>query len=177
MIRPEAARALRRWREPAAAAALLALALWLGFRGGWVMSGVGGVLALAAASWGFVAVRRLRFAGAGGAPGVVEVVEGQIAYFGPDSGGFVALRDIVEIALVTGPAGMGRAWRIRPAEGPALHVPVAAEGAGRLYDAFAQLPGIDMGRIAAAPEVGATGLLWRHPARPALTARATRALD
>ena len=177
MIRPEAARALRRWREPGAAAALLGLGLWLGLRGGWVMAGVGGALALAALSWGFVALRRLRFAGAGDAPGIVEVVEGQVAYFGPDGGGFVALRDIVEIALVAGPAGAGRAWRIRPAEGPALCVPVAAEGAARLYDAFAQLPGIDMGRIAAAPEAGVTGRLWRHPARPALAPGTTRALD
>ena len=168
LIRPDAAAALHRWREVISAALCLAAGLWLASRGGWVLTGIGAILAALAAGWGFVALRRLRFARGGGAPGVVEVIEGQVAYFGPDSGGFVALRDLVEIALVGDPASEGSAWRLTPAEGPPLIVPVAAEGAERLYDAFAQLPGIDMGRIAAAPQAGTTGRLWHSAVQPAL---------
>lgn len=164
LIRPAAAAALRRWREVLAAALVLAAGLWCATWGGWFWLACGLLLAALAASWGIVALRRMRFAGRGGAPGVVEVVEGQIAYFGPQTGGFLALADLVEIALVADAAG-GRAWRLKPSAGPALLIPVAAEGAGRLHDALAQLPGIDMGRIAAAPGTAAVGRLWRHPLR------------
>lgn len=164
LIRPEAARVIARWREVLAAGAVVAVALWLGTRPGWLLPGLGAVLGGAALAWGFVAFRRLRFAGRGGAPGVVEVVEGQIAYFGPEGGGFVAVGEIVEIAVIRDGAGH-RAFRLVPAEGPALTIPVAAEGAARLHDALAQLPGIDLGRMAAAPGAGTVGRLWRHPAR------------
>lgn len=169
LIRPEAARALARWREVMAAGGVLAAALWLGTRPGWLLPPVGAVLGLAALAWGLVALRRLRFAGPGGAPGVVEVVEGQIAYFGPEGGGFVAVGEIVEIAVILD-AGRRRAIRLVPADGPALTIPMAAEGAARLHDALARLPGIDLGRLAAAPGARPVGRLWRHPSRGRLVA-------
>jgi hypothetical protein len=164
LIRPEAARTIARWREVLAAGGVLAAGLWLGTRPGWLLPPVGAVLGLAALAWGLVALRRMRFAGKGGAPGVVEVVEGQIAYFGPAGGGFVAVGEIVEIAVILDAAGR-RAFRLAPAAGPSLTIPVEAEGAARLHDALAQLPGIDLGRIAAASGARTIGRLWRHPAR------------
>jgi hypothetical protein len=109
-------------------------------RGGWLLGALGLVLAVAAAGWGIVAFRRMRFRGTGDAPGVVEVVEGQIGYFGPTFGGFVALSDLVELRLVD--QSGSRYWRLRTADGQALIVPLMALGAEKLFDAFAALPGL-----------------------------------
>ena len=99
------------------------------------------------------------------APGVVEVDEAQVAYLGPATGGFVSLPELAEIRLI---AVQGqRHWRLKQTDGQALIIPVDAAGAGALYDAFAALPGIDMGRFLAAMEAAALPAelsppLWRR---------------
>ena len=177
LIRPEAAAALSRWREVMSAALVIGAGAWLASRGGWVLTGIGGLMTVAALCWGLVALLRLRFARGGGAPGVVEVVEGQVAYFGPDGGGFVVLEDLREIALVTSPDRRETAWRLTPTGGAPLQIPVGAAGAERLFDAFAQLPGLNLGRVSAAAGEGAAGLLWRRPSRQELPRPGSGALD
>lgn len=170
MIRPEARAALWRWREVAAAAATLAAGLWLFLLGGYILQGMGIVLAVSGAGWLVIAWRRLRFARAVAAPGLVEVDEGQIGYFGAGQGlgGYVALRDLTEIRLLR-LRGV-QYWRLKQTDGQAVLIPVAAAGAGALYDAFATLPGIDMGRLIAALDDGASAQsLWKRSARLPLT--------
>lgn len=180
LIRPEAQAALWRWRELFAAVALAAVGLWLAALGGFVLLPLGAVVVALAAGFGLLAWRRLRFAQTGDAPGVVELDEGQISYFGPDLGGAVALRELVELRLIT--VGGRRLWRLRQQDGQALLIPVDAMGAERLFDAFAGLPGMDTGVLVAAvdPVAGAKAqhglaiaadsrVIWRHPARAALT--------
>ena len=87
LIRPEAQAALWRLREVFAAVGLALLGLWLATLGGFVLVPLGGILIVLAAGFGLLAWRRLRFAQSGDAPGVVELDEGQISYFGPDVGG------------------------------------------------------------------------------------------
>lgn len=148
MIRSEVSAALTRWREAIVAAGVGAFGLWLMALGGWVLTPVGVGLIALAFGLGIVALRRLRFWHGVGAPGVVEVVEGQISYFGPDAGGFVALPDLVELRLIT---RRGRqSWRLKQGDGQALLIPVAAAGAGQLFDAFASLPGLDSQVLVAA---------------------------
>jgi len=185
LIRPEVVAALHRWREVIAAAAVAGGGLWLMGLGGWVLTPVGvGLIALALAL-AVLALRRLRFWHGVAAPGVVEVVEGQISYFGPEAGGFVALPDLVELRLVV---LHGRAhWRLKQGDGQALLIPVAAAGAAQLFDAFASLPGLDSqalvaaldgdagaaaGRalIAAGGDASVIGpVIWRRAPRLALT--------
>lgn len=172
LIRPEAASALARWREPALAGAILALGAWIMAHGGWFLLLVGGAVALVGAALGLSAIRRIRFARTVSAPGVVEVDEGQIAYLGPQMGGFVSLRELVELRIIS--VNGRRHWRLKQADGQALLVPVDAAGAEALYDAYATLPGIDMGRILAALDAGTkapdAGMpLWRRPSFAALT--------
>ena len=161
MIRPELRDALWRWREVIAAAAVVALGLWVASGGGWVLVPFGLGLAGLAAGLAVQAWRRMRFAQGADAPGVVEVDEGQISYMGPALGGFVSVPELVEVRLVT--LRGRRLWRLRQADGQALLVPVDAAGAGALFDVFATLPGMDMpGLLAAlAPEgrSGGTGLV------------------
>lgn len=150
MIRPELAARLRLWQESAAAAAVLALGVWIASLGGWLLQPVGALIGALGAGWLVIALRRLRFARPVADPGVVELDEGQIGYFGAGQGlgGYVALEDLSEIRLLT---LRGRKhWRLKGKDGSAILIPVAAHGASVLYDAFSSLPGIDMGALAAA---------------------------
>lgn len=170
MIRPAARAALLRWREVGAALATLGGGLWLVSLGGWLMQGLGLVVAGLGAGWTVIALRRMRFLRAVTAPGLVEVDEGQISYFGagPALGGQVALRDLAEIRLLH--LRGEHFWRLKQADGQAILIPVAAAGAAALYDAFATLPGIDMRRLSAALNQRATAQsLWRRPTHLPLT--------
>lgn len=161
LIRPELAAQLHRRREVIGAALALVAGLWLATRGGWLLAGLGGTLALAGAGLALVALRRLRFAPQGQGPGVVEVDEGQVGWFGPGIGGYVSLSDLAELGLVT-VQGL-RVWRLRQTDGHLLLVPVNAQGADRLYDALTALPGIDGTRLLAALDAAAdTPVVWRR---------------
>lgn len=170
MIRPELRAALQRHRETLAAAGTAALGLWIATRGGWLLGPLGLGLCALALVWAGTALRRTRFARAVTDPGLVEVDEGRIGYFGAGStvlGGYIALADLAEIRLLT--LRGAQHWRLKTGDGQALLIPVAAAGAPALYDAFAALPGIDMGRLAAAldrREVAQS--LWSRPTRASL---------
>ena len=83
------------------------------------------------------------------APRLVEVEEGAIRYLDPRAlGGEIALRDLSQIRLIRLD---GRAhWRLKTQGGEALLIPVEAAGAAALADAFAALPGFDLGAASAA---------------------------
>jgi hypothetical protein len=139
-FRPEARQTLWRWREVLVALGVLALGLL------WVLGSYGllhllgyAVLALGAVLL-VVGLQRVRFQGGSGGPGVVQVDEGQVAYFGPLTGGSVALREMT--ALILDPTAKPAHWvLIQPGQAD-LQVPLNAEGAAALFDAFASLPGI-----------------------------------
>ncbi|MFD1912708.1 hypothetical protein [Halodurantibacterium flavum] len=179
-LRPEVAAALHRWREVIAAGGAGLVALWFIARGGWLLPGIGIVLLLAAAGFGLVALRRLRFARPVAAPGVVEVLEGQIAYLAPEGGGWVALSELAELGLS---GGAHPRWHLRQRDGRRLEIPVAAAGAERLFDVFTALPGLEARRLLRAldqapdqaPDQWGPGLhiLWLREAGPALTRAAS----
>jgi hypothetical protein len=152
MIRPEVRAMLHRWREVIAAGLAGAAGLWIASLGGYVLMPFGLAVAALAGGWAMIALRRIRFLHGIGAPGVVEVDEGQVGYFGPTFGGFVALADLAELRLAEFYGA--RAWRLKTQDGQVLLIPVDAAGAERLYDAFAALPGIDMARVTAALDHG-----------------------
>lgn len=165
-LRPEVVAGLARWREVIAAAAALTIGGWLVWLGGWFLMPLGAAVCVLAVAWGLIALRRLRFLRGVAAPGVVEVDEGQIGYFGPTFGGFVALSDLAEVRLAVFHGA--RHWRLKTTAGEVLLVPVDAAGAEKLYDAFAVLPGIDMARLVAAIDRGVETLpLWTRT-RPSL---------
>ncbi len=164
------------------ALAVAALGLWWGFSSGGIVKVAGWLLVALAAALLWSALQRLRFAAVSEAPGVVEIVEGQIGYFGPAGGGFAALSEVAEILLAE--RGGARAWVLRtPGQGD-LVIPLGATGAEQLFDAFGSLPGLTGGVLVAAvtPAVatgGATGAIlpalrpgtprlrrvWRRPPR------------
>ncbi|WP_017998316.1 hypothetical protein [Paracoccus sp. N5] len=171
MIRPELAEKLRPWAETGAALAAVGFGLWVFSLGGWLFWPLGGLIAAASAAWALDARRRMRFRHDGLGPGMVELDEGAIRYLSPNRllGGEIGLRELTEIRLMR---LNGRShWRLKSIAGEALLVPVDARGAEFLAGAFATLPGIDMGRVAAALAPGAPTIqtVWTRPARAALT--------
>ena len=169
MIRPEAAAALRRWGEAGAGAALLASGAWLAAAAfglprlfGLAMLAAGAVLAVSG-------LRRARFGARADGPGVVEVVEGRIAYLGPETGGAVALDLLEEVALVR--SGGAPAWRLAAADGGAVTIPHGARGADALPEALAPLPGFDGGAMlrALGDPANGTRVVWRRRPLAALT--------
>ncbi len=147
-VRPELAATLARWREVIAALGLTALGVWLAWQGGYLLLPIGLATVGLGIAWAVLSVRRLRFQQSGEAPGIVRVTEAQIAYMGPRIGGFIGLPELAEIRLLT--LRGRRAWKLRQGDGQVLFIPVEAEGAEALFDAFAALPGMDMAALVAA---------------------------
>lgn len=165
MIRPEATAALARWREALAGLALVAAGLWAALASFGLLAWLGWAGVAAGAALVFAGVQRGRFRGRQGGPGVVEVVEGRIAYFGPLEGGTVALSELEELRL--DPTAEPPAWILVQPERPPLSIPVNAAGADQLFDAFASLPGLQTGHLLAELEKGGRWpvVIWEHPAR------------
>ena len=92
-------------------------------------------------------IQRGRFRTGSGGPGVVQIVEGRIAYFGPLTGGTAELGQLSR--LVLDPSGKPPHWLLhQPGQLP-LAIPLTAEGADALFDAFATLPGLQTERMLA----------------------------
>ncbi|MCB1311317.1 MAG: hypothetical protein KDK29_05220 [Sedimentitalea sp.] len=163
-IRPEARAGIRRWREALAGGGALALGLWWALGPGGLLGWVGwGLVALSAALI-VIGLQRGRFRAGGGGPGVVQVDEGRIAYFGPLTGGAVAASDLVRLELDR--RGKPAHWVLEQPGQPPLYVPVNAEGAEALFDAFSALPGLRTERMLA--ELAAQGrgrvVIWQRGA-------------
>ncbi|MCB1394412.1 MAG: hypothetical protein H6898_14795 [Rhodobacter sp.] len=167
-LRPEARTTLSRWAESGAALALTAVGLWWGWAGLGLVRWGGIVLALTGAALAFGAVQRARFNRPGLAPGIVELDEGEIRYFGPRGGGVLALDRIASLSIS---ADRGY-WLAESLDGEILVIPRAAQGSEALFDAFAALPGLGMEkllRISAQPPAANARTIWRRPARTLLT--------
>lgn len=148
MIRPTVRAFLSRWAEVGAALLALALGLWTASLGGLVLIPFGLVLAAAAGGWALLALRRARFRGDPGAPGLVELDEARLRYLHPKLGGEIALHDLAELRLVS---LRGRqVWHLQDLSGRALLIPLDAAGAADLFDAFAALPGLSSHDLVAA---------------------------
>ncbi|MEO0819186.1 MAG: hypothetical protein AAF074_02060 [Pseudomonadota bacterium] len=171
-LNPEATAFLRRWWETAAALAVLGLGALRLF--GWLTDGhavegvAGAVLVLGGALWLRTALTRALLAGSRRAPGIAAVREGEIAYFGPETGGVMAIDALLRVEVVARPALHGPVWRLTGEDGTVLHIPAGAQGAGAVLDALLGLPGF---RYAEALQTGrgrgsGTVLVWERAAGP-----------
>lgn len=163
-IRPEVHAAILRWREALVGAGILVLGLYwvLGVTPG-LLTWIGYLALFLGTALVLAGLQRGRARVGGGGPGVVQVVERRIGYFGPLNGGLVDLDAITSLSL--DPSEHPRHWVITHEGGPALHIPVNAEGADALFDTFASLPGLSPGRVASTLKQEGAGpiVLWRRP--------------
>ncbi|PIL20334.1 hypothetical protein P775_10315 [Puniceibacterium antarcticum] len=141
MIRPGAQKELRRWRDAIAGAGVLALGLyWAFLTGGGLLHWIGYVVCLCGLALLVAGIQRARFRQGEGGPGVVEINERRIGYFGPLTGGIVDLDDLDALSIDRGEKPPH--WVLVQKGQPPLHIPLTAQGAESLFDSFATLPGI-----------------------------------
>jgi hypothetical protein len=141
-VRPEATRTLSRWRETLIGAGVAALGALLVTTSYGLVWGIGVVLAIAGALLALAGIQRARFRRGGEGPGLVQVLEGQVTYFGPFGGGSVSADDLSRIELDP-VGGASPSWVVTAGFGDSLRIPVDAAGAEALFDVFAGLPGLD----------------------------------
>lgn len=167
MIRPEARAALARWREVILGGLAAALGLfWIAGQQIGILHWLGYVIALGGAALIYTGVQRARFRRGGDGPGVVQVTERRVTYFGPLTGGVADLSDLERITL----DGTGKPphWVLEQPGQPPLAIPLSAQGAEALFDAFSALPGLrteHMLRQIENPPVGKSVIWMRNSAQ------------
>lgn len=168
-LRPEAITVLLRWREAIIGGAVIAGGLY----GAAAAMGITFYLSLLALPIGaalvWEGVYRARLPEGGYGPGVVEVDERQITFFGPRGGGAVSVDALTRVEIVMTDRGAfadDLFWVLHVDDAPPLTIPGDAVGAGQLYDALLALPGLDPGRILAATRdpTPRTSVIWRRRA-------------
>lgn len=164
MIRPEAARALARYREVLIGLGVLALGFYWGFfTGGGILHWIGHAVVILGLALAWVGLRRARLYSDGGGAGIVQVNERQISYFSPDGGGFLSLDSLREVRVIVRDLDSIH-WLFRGSDG-LLAIPIDAEGTNALFDVLSALPGADFG--AATEAMTATEphsyLIWQDP--------------
>ena len=105
------------------------------------------------------------------AAGVVQVLEGRIAYFGPLTGGVADLDRLDRLML--DPSARPPHWLLRSDDGTTLAIPLTAEGADQLFDAFATLPDLRTERMLALMQKPGAGpvMIWQAPRAAAAALR------
>lgn len=162
MIRPDAARGLKRWSETLVAAGVVALGVWWALTTFGIVKWMGAMVAVAGILLLVLAVRRALFWRGSDGVGHVEVDEGAINYFAPEGGGAVPVAALSALMLVQ-TAG-ATCWRLSAPGAAPLNIPVDASGAETLFDVFANLPGIDMQALLRALNAAQTKdvVIWRR---------------
>lgn len=140
-FRPEVRRFFWHWREVLLAGVVIALGLWWVLGGVGVTVGLGYIFVLIGIGWGVAGLQRARFTQDGEGPGVVQIKERRLAYFGPLDGGVMDVEDLTMLQL--DPASRPEpSWILTGIGGQRIAIPINAKGTDDLFDVFAGLPGI-----------------------------------
>lgn len=140
-IRPEILSGILRWRE-----ALIGLfvascgMIWAVSQQG-LMAAVGTLLAVVGSLVIFAGIQRTRFRVGADGPGVVQVHERLVTYYGPLDGGSVSIDALASVELEPR-AKPAAEWVLTEVGGAPLHIPTNAANAEILFDVFASLDGI-----------------------------------
>lgn len=154
-IRSDVRDFLWRWREAIIGFAISMLGIYWALDGIGFISILGTSLAIAGALLVFAGIQRARFRIGNGGAGIVQIIEGQVTYYGPIEGGSVAIADLKRVDLNPG-EGSNSEWVLHDLNSAPLKIPTNAEGAEALFDVFAGLEGLQtekmLGELTNAPE-------------------------
>jgi hypothetical protein len=140
-FRPEVRQFFWRWREVLLAGVVIVLGLWWALGGVGITVGLGYIFVLIGIGWAVAGLQRTRFAQDGEGPGVVQITERRLAYFGPLDGGVIDVEDLTMLEL--DPASHPEpSWVLTGVGGQRIAIPINAAGSEGLFDVFAALPGI-----------------------------------
>lgn len=159
-VRPELRALISEWRDVLIGAGIAVLGLWAGLAADGILSILGWIGVVLGVAQSVIAIRRRRFGHEADGPGIVTIDEGQIAYFGPLSGGVVSIHDLEAVALDA--TGKPAHWVLTPTEDAPVYIPITAAGTDALFDAFSQLDGFPVARMLNALERtdGVAETLW-----------------
>lgn len=169
-LRPKVTLWLKRWQEALLGFGFVLFGLWLVL----TSYGIGLWAGFGFLILGFILVltglRRGRLYQTELGPGVVEIVEGRMTYLGPFSGGTIDLDDLCGIAFTPSQTGPGM-WVLHSHAGKDLSIPENAYHVELLLDAWAALPGFDMGAMLRVQgnKKNQSHQVWTRPAHKALT--------
>lgn len=177
-IRPEAARFLGTWAEPAlyAGVAILCGVKGIGLlaNGAWtggILAAIGlvAIFAFYGAVTRSVYSQRMREKG----PGIVSVLEGRISYLGPLGGAVMARDALVSVDIVTNASGFSDAdlhWVLVDESHQRVAIPGSATDADKLLDSLGALPGFDHEAIVRAMKAHGNERfpVWRRETRPSI---------
>jgi len=141
-IRPEIRNALWRWREALFGAFLASFGMYWAVSQRGLIAVIGTSLAIVGALIIFAGIQRTRFRVGSGGPGVVQVHERLVTYYGPLDGGSVSI-DALKSVELDPKAQPAAEWLLTEVGGSLpLRIPTNAENAEALFDVFAALSGI-----------------------------------
>lgn len=164
-VRPELLNGLWRWREALAGFLVAASGLYAAVSQQGLMAAIGTVMAIAGALAIFAGIQRTRFRVGAGGPGVVQVHERLVTYYGPLDGGSVSIDALASVELE--PKSKPAEWVLTEVGGQPLHIPTNAENAEALFDVFAALDGIRtenmLSKLHASPQERVT--IWQNSQR------------
>ncbi|WP_224824930.1 hypothetical protein [Cognatishimia sp. MH4019] len=161
-IRPEAQKTIMRFREVLVGAGLDVLGLVLILTGRGLAVWIGVAICIGASILLVAGIQRARFRNGAGGAGVVNVVEGAVSYFGPLTGGAVSIREMNRLSF--DPRQTPPHWVLEQTGHDPLFIPMDAEGAEALFDAFEGLKGLNtqyMLRVMNDPPA-APVTIWQH---------------
>lgn len=142
LIRPEVKSRFWRFREAAFGFVMAAVGIYWAVTSHGVLSAAGMSISIAASLLIFAGLQRARFRVSGDGPGVVQIDERQVIYYGPHDGGVISVDSLTRLELEprARPAG---AWVLTEPGAPVLEIPTNADNADALFDVFASLKGLD----------------------------------
>lgn len=140
-LRPEVRALAWRYRDMLLGLILLALGLFWGLRSFGILQWIGYGLAAFGTIWAVAGVQLARFRQDGEGPGVVQIRERRLAYFGPLEGGVMDVDDLTMLEIDPG-SYPAPSWVLSGVGGQRIAIPINAAGADDLFDVFAALPGI-----------------------------------
>ncbi len=140
-LRPEAKAQLWRFRDVIAGAGVALLGLYWGLTRFGILGWIGWIMVLVGVVWAVGGAQRARFRQGDGGPGVVQIRERRLAYFGPLDGGVMDVEDLLRLELDPS-SHPAPSWVLTGQGGQRLAIPVNAANAEALFDVFAALPDI-----------------------------------
>ncbi|KAB7613970.1 hypothetical protein F9L33_11485 [Amylibacter sp. SFDW26] len=146
-IRPNVRAHFAKWSEAYLVALIIIMGIRVLIRGFVIQSiiyeAIGGVTIILGLVLLRGTIQRIQFKRSQKAPGMVDVTEREISYFGPMHGKTVSLESLFKIELRESEA-YASVWVLHNSEGDPMIVPTSAKGSDRLFDAFTSLSGVKM---------------------------------
>lgn len=163
-LRPAARATLWRWREALTGGLITCFGFWWGVGAATLVQWIGWAFVPLGVTLAVSGIQRGRFRQGSGGLGTVQVDERRVTYFGPLTGGMIDIDDVTRLEL--DPQAMPAPhWIMSGVGGQRVAIPINADGADALFDAFASLPGIRTDHLIARLErtPSAKTVIWERP--------------